>query len=544
MRSFRFTAIVLVCLLVLGSACSSFASAYDAQPRVVVVLVVDQLRADMLERYKRDFGPAGFRLLLDRGAWYTNCYYNYANTETAPGHATIGTGSYTLGHGIIGNEWYDPRRARFVSSVEDDDTIILGAPVAGFSASPRNLLTDTLGDELKLATSGQARVFGVALKDRAAVLPVGYSANAAYWIDSATGAWITSSYYMQQAPAWVVAFNQSPAAAGYLNREWKDSSGKTLLSTAPVSSDGKRVSFYNAVGPTPFANDYTFDFVRALIEEEKVGSGPVTDLLSVSLSAHDILGHRFGPDSPEERAMMLAMDRQLADFFAYLTERFGAANFTIALTADHGVAPLPDYALKLRIPAFNFESRELARQINTELSSKIAPRGFQPAKPVGVPYVLRIDLPRAFLNAEAFTKAGVREEDAERMVGEALLRLGLREFVTRTQLATGHIPASVFAGQWRNSYSPLPSWYVLALVKPFVIGSSSGTGHGLPYSYDAHVPLAFYGTHFKPGVYRQPAQPVDLAVTLSSLLGTNKPASSVGRVLFESMETSLVAEPK
>lgn len=544
MKSFRFTAIVLLCLLLVGSASSSFASAYDAQPRVVVVIVVDQLRADMLERYKNDFGPSGFSLLLDRGAWFTNCYYEYSNTETAPGHATIGTGAYSLGHGIIGNEWYDARRARIVSSVEDDDTTNLGAPVAGISASPRNLLTDTLGDELKLATGGQARVFGVALKDRAAVLPVGYSANAAYWIDNATGAWITSSYYLQQAPAWVVAFNQSPAAAGYLNREWKDAAGKMLLSTAAVSSEGKRVPFYSAVGPTPFANDYTFEFVRALIENERVGSGPATDLISISLSAHDILGHRFGPDSPHEREMMLAMDRQLAAFFAYLTERFGAGNFTLALTADHGVAPLPEYAQKLRIPAFNFEARELAQQINAELSAKLVPKGPQPAKPAVVPYVLRVDLPRAFLNAEAFTKAGIKEDDAERMVGEALLRLGLREYITRTQLASGNLPNSAFARQWRNSYSPLPSWFVMALVRPFMIGYSSGTGHGQPYSYDAHVPLVFYGPQFKPGVYRQPVEPIDFAVTLSSVLGTNKPASAAGRVLWESIEPSPAAAPK
>jgi hypothetical protein len=538
MRSFKFSAVLLLCLLLVGSACASFAAAYDAQPRVVVILVVDQLRADMLERHYREFRPDGFRLLLDRGAWFTNCYYEYANTETAPGHATIGSGAYTLGHGIIGNEWYDPHRQRFVSSVEDDATTNLGAPVAGFSASPRNLLTDTIGDELKLATGGRARVFGVALKDRAAVLPVGFAADAAYWIDQDSGAWITSSYYLPQAPAWVVAFNHSPAAAQYLNREWKDDAGKTLLSTA---SDGKRGSFFRAVGPTPFANDYTFDFVRALIENEHVGSGPATDLLSISLSAHDILGHRFGPDSPEERAMVLALDRELAGFFAYLAERFGAGNVVIALTADHGVAPLPAYARKLRVPAASFNAGDWAPQINAELSTRLARAG--DTRPATVPYVLKVDYPRAFLNAEAFTQAGVKEADAERMVGEALVRRGARGYVTRAQLAAGEIPNSVFAGKYRNSYSPLPGWYVFVTPPPFVLGSPSGTGHGLPYAYDAHVPLAFYGPQFKPGVYRQPAEPVDLAVTLSSLLGINQPASATGRVLWESLAPATPAAP-
>ncbi len=541
MKSARIVAVLLIVLLVLGSASPGFASAYDAKPRIVVILVIDQLRADMLERFYNGFGPSGFRVLLDRGAWYPNCHYEYANTETAPGHATIGTGTYTLGHGIMANEWFDPARGRVVTSVEDEATTNLGATVAGSSASPRKLLTSALGDELKLATGGRARVFGIALKDRAAILPVGHSANAAYWVDTASGAWITSSYYMQQAPAWVVSFNQAGNTARYLNREWKDAAGKLLLSTAPDTGKGKPAPFYNVVGPTPFANDYTFDFARALIENEQLGSGPVTDLLSVSLSSHDILGHRFGPDSVEEREMMTALDRQLSAFFVYLNERFGAGNFVVALTADHGVAPLPEYAGKLRIPARNFNGRELQQLINTEISSRLAKPGPANAKPEIVPYILRSDYPRFFLNAEAFTKAGVKESDAESMVGEALVRNGALGFATRVQLAAGNIPNYVFAEKLRNSYSPLPSWFVFAFSKPFLIAYNSGTGHGMPFSYDSHVPLAFYGPQFKPGVYRQPAEPTDLVVTLSSLLGINKPASAVGRVRWESMVTPSAA---
>jgi len=519
-----------VLMLFVALAVSALASAYNAKPKLVVVIVIDQFRGDMLERHYDELSPNGFRTLLDHGAWFKNCYYNYANTETGPGHATIGTGSYTLGHGIMANQWYDPARGRFVTSVQDDNAKVLGADVAGPSASPHNLQTDTIGDELKLATGGRAKVFGISLKDRAAVLPVGYSANAAYWIDYQSGAWITSTYYMTDAPAWVTAFNEAGSRAKYLGREWKASDGKVLRSTA--QEDGKPKPFFELVGPTPFANDYTIDFARALIENEKLGQGPVTDLLSISFSSNDILGHKVGPDSVEEREMVLSLDRQIGGFLQYLKAKFGADNLIVALTADHGVAPLPDYAKKLRIPASNLNIRDYAPQLNEMLASKLGKEG---------KYVVSFDYPKAFLNPNAFAAAGVGEAEAERTVGDMMMQFGIRGYVTKSQLAANEVPDTVFSQQLRNSYSPLPSWYVFGFASPFVIASTSGTSHGQPYSYDAHVPLVLYGNPFKAGSYYQHAEPVDLAVTLSAVLGINKPASAVGRPLWEAIS---VEQPK
>ncbi len=203
-----------------------------------------------------------------------------------------------------------------------------------------NLLADTLGDELKLATQGKSRVFGIALKDRASVLPAGFAADGAYWIDRASGAWITSTYYRNELPKWAQDFNDSKRAEKYLNQEWKDSNGNVLRTTKPA--EGKAGNFYDLVGSTPLANDYEFEFARELITYEKLGNGPATDLLIISLSANDILGHKVGPDSPEMQAMAMAMDRQLAGFFEFLGHQIGLANIWIALSADHGVAPLPE----------------------------------------------------------------------------------------------------------------------------------------------------------------------------------------------------------
>ena len=555
MRHLLRNAIALVLLTL--SAVTVFASAYDAQPKLVVIVVVDQLRGDLLERHHDAFAEGGFRRLMDHGAWFTSCYYNYAATKTAPGHSTIGTGTYALGHGIFANEWWDPRERRIVTSVEDENTHVLGLPAgtAGekWSASPHNLLTDTIGDELKLATGGKARVYGISLKDRAAILPVGFSADGAFFLDPQSGYFVTSSYYMEQAPQWLTTFNSGPARESYLNRELKDAGGNVWRSTFPQkNSKGKQASFYDLVGPTPWGNDYLVDAAKALIASEKLGHGATTDLLEVSFSSPDILGHKVGPDADEDRNMLIGLDRTLAGFFAYLDETVGAGNWAVALTADHGVAPMADYASKLRIPAFNFSPEDLQNQLNHMLKLRYAKQlAALPKTPAArsltkeetkqaaelpddpTRCVVYIDYPTVHLDGEAFERVKVNQAEAEKVVGELMLKLGFRSYSTKTEMAAGELRNTIFRQQTLNAYSPLGGWYVTGLYPPFQVGYASGTGHALPYSYDAHVPLAFYGTAFRPGVYRENVEPVDLAVTFSSLLRINKPASAVGRTLQE-----------
>ena len=355
-----------VALFLLCSIPAAFASAYNARPKLIVVIVIDQFRGDYLERYRDQFGDGGFRVFIDRGAYFTDCNYDYANTRTAPGHATLFTGSYTSGHGIIANEWWDPQKKKRVTSVEDDTTKLVGVAKTGVGASPHNLLSDTLGDELKLATGGKARVFAISLKDGAAVLPAGFSGDAAYWIDPKSGDWITSTYYRPDLPEWVRNFNGSHRAEKFWNREWrdKDGDGNTLGSTAPRNGkDGTPAGFYEVVGSTPFANDYQLEFAKELVLYEKLGAGPATDLLVVSLSANDILGHQVGPDSRQMRSMALELDRSLAEFFSFLGHQIGMANVWMALSADHGVAPLPDFAKTLRLPTANLDAKALREQI-------------------------------------------------------------------------------------------------------------------------------------------------------------------------------------
>ena len=518
---------VLAFLVCLSITSGGFGSAYNARPKLVVIVVIDQFRGDYLERYRDQWGEGGFRLFLDHGANFSDCNYDYANTRTAPGHATLLTGTYSNGHGIMANEWWDPEKKRRVSSVEDDATKLVGISSTGPGASPHNLLADTLGDELKLATQGKSRVFGVALKDRAAILPAGFAGDGAYWIDQKTGTWMTSTYYRPELPKWAQDFNDSKRAEKYLNQDWKDSDGKILRSTKPV--DGRASSFYELVGSTPFANDYEFEFAKELITYEKLGNGAATDLLVVSLSANDILGHKVGPDSPEMQAMALAMDRQMASFFEFLGHQMGLANVWIALSADHGVAPVPAVAAKLRLPAASISVDKMRTQVNSALSSRFARTA---------EYVREIDYPLAWLNSDSFAAVKVKEEDAERAVGEALKQAGMRGYYTRSQLERGDVPNTETGLKYLHSYSPLGGWYVLGVPVPYTVGVSSGTDHASPYTYDTHVPLAFYGLPFQPGTYRSHAEPVDLAATLASLLGINAPSHAIGRVLTEALPAS------
>jgi predicted AlkP superfamily pyrophosphatase or phosphodiesterase len=521
--------VVLIVISVPAIVPASSASAYNARPKLVVVIVIDQFRGDYLERYRDQFGEGGFRLLLDHGANFTDCNYDYANTRTAPGHATLFTGAYSNDHGIAANEWWDPKKKKMVTSVEDDDTKLVGIAGDKTGASPHNLLADTLGDELKLATQGKSRVFALSLKDRAAVLPGGFAADAAYWIEPKSGTWITSTYYRPDLPKWAQEFNAANRAAKYWDRDWKNNNGDILRSTAHrKSKDGSDAGFYEVIGATPFANEYELEFAKQLVVYENLGAGKATDLLVVSLSPNDILGHQVGPDSPEMAAMALALDRELADFFNFLGHQVGLADTWIALSADHGISALPDAAKKLRIPAANLGGGNPETLVNHFLSAKFS-QGHS------VSYI-KLDYPVAWLDEEAFAAVHLKERDAENEVGRAMKEVELiRDYFTKSQLAEGEVPDTALGKKFLHSYSPEGGWYVMGVPEIYTVGSSRGTDHASPYTYDTHVPLAFYGLPFRAGTYRTHAEPVDLAVTLASLLGINAPTHAVGRVLTEAL---------
>ena len=557
---------------------TAFGSAYNGHPKLVVIIVIDQFRGDYLERYRADFIPGGFNLFLEHGAVFSDCHYGYAITRTAPGHATLLTGAYANGHGIPTNDYWDPDQALIKDAKgdscgkvpfdwdKDKQTVWLSEsakqPAASLctpgSASPHNLKAPTLGDALKQATQGRSRVFAVSLKERAAVFPGGFSADGAFWPDDATGAWTTSTYYYadsSKAPAWIQAFNDrgcgGPCAAKY--RADADLEFKGF----PPEKQKlfKRDDFYNAVGFSTAANLYELDFAGQLIQNEQLGQRPdgATDLLIVSLSANDILGHKVGPDDVAMKHMALSLDQQLSDFFADIGKRIGLAQVVLALSADHGVPPIPELAKRQGLPAAGYradckESEKdktgcLRDELNLALENTLKKR-IAAAPPPAVEgrhqFVVAFDYPILWLGKPAFERIGMSEQEAERAVGDALMNLRIeqpfRGFYTSTQLAHGEVLPGEAGQHYLRSYAPAITWFVYGVAAPYTVGSKSGTDHASPYNYDTHVPLAFYGVAFRPGVYRNHAEPVDLAPTLASVLGITAPASSIGRVLTEALQ--------
>jgi arylsulfatase A-like enzyme len=522
----RSCAVLLVCLVFAGLAP---ASAYDAQPKLVVVIIIDQFRGDYLERVHSQLGQGGFRLFTDKGANFVNCYYNYASTETAPGHATLFTGAYSNGHGVFANQVYDEKGDRWIGAVGDDSVRVVGLPGVTPSASPRVLLTDTLGDELKMATGNRSHVYSISLKDRAAVLPGGFAADGAFWIDQLSGTWITSTFYMKELPKWAQEYNANGRAAGYWDKDWKDANGKVLQHTTHQSSS----RFYDVIGGTGFGNEYELDFARDLVTNTNLGNGPTTDFLFISLSPNDILGHRVGPESEQIRALSLEMDRQLADFFGFLGKRIGLENTWLVLSADHGIAPVFEEARdKDRIQAGRVDVPILIGKLNVAVSNRL----HRPASEFV--HADDYDFSHFFLSSERFLEAKVQEADAERMVGEELLKLGFAGFYTKSQLQEGKVVQDDYGQRFLHSYTPLFGWWVLGVAPSFSLpgaAGATGTSHGTSYNYDAYVPLAFYGTPFETGTYRTRCEPVDMVATLSSLLGINAPSKAVGRVLTEGL---------
>jgi hypothetical protein len=536
---------------------SSSAQVFQGRPKLIVIVVIDQFRGDYLNRDHDKFKGRGFRLFTDEGAWFTDCYYDYGNTKTAPGHATIGTGAYSDGHGIESNEFWDATRSydHKVSSVEDERYQLVDLPAASIPAnapgapdnapkfligsSPRNLKATTLGDELRLATNGRARVFGISLKDRAAILPAGQSANAAYWIDNSSGHFTTSTYYMEHLPGWATAFNASDRPA-------------EAARDAMVEGT---TQFFDLVGRMPAANRYELDFARALIQGEKLGQNGVTDLLVVSLSPNDIQGHQFGPDSDSEEQMILSLDKDLDGFNSWLDKTVGLQNVWMALTADHGIAPITTDAAKLGIHSAALDTTVLYDKLNAELNTH-----FSPGKQEN--YLLPgADLPYIVLDQRAFRKAGVDEKTAEDAVAgllpaaveaqasqpEGALPLQHRlppapQFVgayTRLQMEQGQLPPSEWGRLLAHSYAEHGNWSVMLVLGAYQMAGgpgASGTTHFSPWSYDRHVPLAFFGAPFAAGEYHERVAPVDLAATFASLAGVNQPSAAVGRILTEALK--------
>lgn len=532
-------ALVLSASISQGQAGNSSVS----KPRLVVGIMVDQMRWDYLYRYYDRYGANGFRRLMREGASCENTMIPYAQTVTAAGHTCVYTGSVPAIHGIMGNEWYDKQLRRHVYCAEDPTVKIVGAE-KGEPMSPANMWTNTICDELRLATNFQSKVIGIAIKDRGGILPAGHSANAAYWYDGSTGNWITSTYYMNQLPSWVDQFNQKKYVDSFYSKDWNtlyplntytqsDSDnvsyeGKFFWEKAPVfphelkSRMGKD---YGSIRSTPYGNSFTELFAERAIRSENLGKDAVTDFLAVSFSSTDYVGHQFGPNSIEIEDVYLRLDRDLARLLSYLDQEVGKGQYTVFLTADHAVAHVPGFLEKNHMPGKSTSGN--IGELNTELEKKFNVKNLVQAS---ANYQL-------YLNDSAIEAGGLDKGKIKEYLITYINKLPevLLAF-DNEEVSEANLPTEV-KEMFLKGYNTKRGGDIQVVLKAgYFYGGKTGTTHGSFNPYDAHIPLLWMGWGIRPGKLNRETYMTDIAPTLAALLKIQMPNGSIGKVIPEVMK--------
>ncbi len=536
-------------------ACGPATLLAAAPPKLAVVISVDQLRADYLQRFGPYFGEGGFRRLTKGGLVFEECHYAHAFTQTAPGHATILTGAYPMTHGIIANEWLDRDLWEQVNNVEDrtsplvgltpaDATAALLAPKAG--RSPRTLRADTVGDQLKLRHGAKAKVFAASNKDRSAMLLAGRLADAAYWDEN--GVMVTSRYYREQVPAWVAAFNAERRVHASFGKVWErllepaiydavqgpdDAPGEWAESgftrTFPKKITGGRdaigPAFFTAFDNSPFSTEFLGEFVQRAIVEEKLGRNGATDLLCVSFSQVDTVGHNYGPDSHEVMDAMLRLDRVLAGIFDRIDREVGLANCVVVLSADHGVAPLPERVNAGRTdgPGGRFKVGELDAAGRKALDAAFG-------APEAPEYWFTRDNNGFHLRAPVLAAKKLNRSEVAAVLRDAVAALPfVAQAYTRDQIMAASPDGPSVLAAVRRGYFPERDRDVVMVYKPYFQSRvANGTSHGTPYGYDTHVPQVWFGAGVPAGVRKDRVGVEDIAPTLAGLLGVPAPAQAQG----------------
>jgi predicted AlkP superfamily pyrophosphatase or phosphodiesterase len=490
-------------------------------PRLVLLVAVDQMRYDYLPRFASSF-TGGFRTLSQRGAVFTNAHLDHYPTVTAVGHAAMLTGAPPSISGIIGNDWYDRGLKRNVTSVEDADTKLVGA-ADGTGASPHRLRVSTVGDELKMRTPG-SRVVGISLKDRSAILPAGRMADVALWWDTKTGNFVSSTWYGRELPGWAAAFNARRPADAWLGKEWRATGGDPPGVVLGRMPDAPGPGYYGRVYDSAFGNDLLVALAEAALDGERLGRRGTTDVLTVSFSCNDAVGHGKGPHSAEVRDITVRTDLALGRLLAAVDQRVGLARTVVALTADHGVAPVPEQMTSWKMPAGRVSRPELEKAVEAALAKAFGPGEWLEGRAGSTIYLNQALIAQRGLDPEAVARRVASGIEAVPPVWRAY---------TRGQLLDGRVPPDPWSRRVLLSFHRERGGDVEVLYEPYWMSSEAGTTHGTPFSYDTHIPLLLMGPGIKRGRYDREVALNDLAPTLATLLGVETPSGSSGKVLAE-----------
>jgi hypothetical protein len=483
-----------------------------SEPKLVLAIVVDQFRYDYLTRFRADF-TGGLKRLLEQGAVFTNANYEASPTVTAVGHSTFMTGATPSISGIVSNQWWDRTEGKAVTSVSDDKTRLLGGN--GTGSSPARLLVSTVGDELKISGRG-GKVIGISLKDRSAILPAGHTADGAYWFDGQSGNFVSSTYYFPELPPWVRDFDAGRPADKYAGREW-------LGHKMPAAAGPQ---LYSGVDASPFGDELLQALALRALSAENLGSGPKTDLLAVSYSAVDYVGHRDGPDSPEIHDMVKRVDVLIGALIDAAEARVGRGNVLVAFTADHGSTPVPEVNQKRGMPGGRIVWSTYREAVERALTEKFGAGQWISFSADGVIYFKPDPIPGKKLDMAEIQKVAadtLREQPH------------IARVYTRTQLAQGSIGHDQVDNRVRNGFNAMRAPDIFTVTEPYYIFNASGTTHGSPYEYDSHVPVIFLGpaARIRAGSYPGAIGVQDVAPTLATLLKIETPSGSMGRVLTE-----------
>ncbi len=521
---------ILILTLIIFTGFQSFAQENSKKPKLVVGIVVDQMRYDYIYRFWDDFGNDGFKKLIGEGHFFRNAQFGYVPTYTGPGHASIYTGTTPAVHGIIANDWYDKNSGEFIYCAGDGDmhTVCnceeknVDVQSADGKMSPHHMLTTTFADELKLF-SDESKVIGISLKDRGAILPAGHAANGAYWMSS-DGKWITSSFYMESLPDYIQTINDNNTASSFLKGEWKAENEFTHnLSLMYATSGG------SAIKKTPFGNTILKDLAIEILQKEKLGQGKTTDILAISFSSTDYIGHQYGPHAPEIKDTYIKLDDDLANLLKELEKNIGFENVVVFLTADHGVVSEPKELLERNIPAGYFDGSIMKTELLTHLNA-IYGEG---------DWIKNYSNNHLFLNHNLIVEKNINLEEIQRKCAQFFLKYEwVKNTYTATQLNENEYQNSFHSLVQRGFNQKRAGDVIVSLQTGWLSSywSAGGTTHGSSYSYDTHVPLIFWGGTIPQGQTDRKVNIQDIAPSISTILGTSYPNGCTGNPLVEITE--------
>lgn len=512
------------------------------RPKLVVGIMVDQMRWDFLYRYHNRYAAnGGFKRLLNKGFSCENAFIPYTPTVTACGHTTVYTGSVPAIHGITGNAWWDYDKNRIVYCSEDKTVKTVGSSSTSGEMSPKNMLTTTICDELKLATNFKSKVIGLAIKDRGGILPAGHSADAANWYESKSGDWITSTYYMNALPQWVTDFNNKKMADGFYEKGWstlypintytQSTKDENEYEAKPFGSEQKGFPYslkqfaaknYSAVLQTPYGNTLTMLMAKEAIANEQMGKDSITDFLALSFSSPDYIGHAFGPNSIEIEDTYLRLDKDLGELLDYLDKQVGKNEYLIFLTADHGVAHVPGFMNQNKLPGGAVDDNTMVADLNKLLKDKYGKSNLVLSAYNYQLSLNRLVIDTAKLDEEAIVKDIIKHVQKIEGVDRVFALEDLMEQPMNSDVKN----------RLANGWHPKRSGDIQIILKPgWIDGGATGTTHGLWNPYDSHIPLLWYGWNIKPGRSTDEVYMTDIASTLAAMLRIQMPSGCVGKVI-------------